>query len=161
MPGNSGLRKREGEARKRDRRKEAAEALNHLHKFATTELQMEPISDGIREIKVRETEWSGAHVTLYFKALLLFHASPLTDDIIFFMLNFHCLGPNVIFIEYYQGVGTRLIISSSRPAGEFCWFCSLAAVDGFVFPLFCERITICVCVCVCQAGIPFRFDLCL
>ena len=79
MPGNSGLRKREGEARKRDRRKEAAEALNHLHKFATTELQMEPISDGIREIKVRETEWSGAHVTLCFKALLLFHASPLTD----------------------------------------------------------------------------------
>ena len=58
MPGNSGLRKREGEARKRDRRKEAAEALNHLHKFATTELQMEPISDGIREIKVRETEWN-------------------------------------------------------------------------------------------------------
>ena len=37
-------------------RKPAREALNHLHKFAT-ELQMEPISDGIREIKVRETEW--------------------------------------------------------------------------------------------------------
>ena len=36
--------------------REEAGALNHLHKFAT-ELQMEPILDGIGEIKVRETEW--------------------------------------------------------------------------------------------------------
>ena len=50
------------ERERRERVRKEAEALYHLHKFAT-ELQMEPISDGIREIKVRETEWSRVDVS--------------------------------------------------------------------------------------------------